>query len=79
MGIYPLLSLQAQLAAYMLGAAGACNPLSLLSQLNKAGKIQHRNLPPILIAGPAHTSQIKHRSLPASVKAGHQSVCWVLN
>ena len=66
----PLLSLQAQQAAYMLGAAGAGNLQALLGQLNQAGQIKHRSLPAIPIAGPAFTGQIEHRSSAASINAG---------
>ena len=66
----PLLSLQAQQAAYMLGAAGAGNLQALLGQLNQAGQIKHRSLPAIPIVGPALMGQIKHRSSPASINAG---------
>ena len=66
----PLLSLQAQQAAYMLGAAGAGNPQALLGQLNQAGQIEHRSSPAIPIAGPAFTGQIEHRSSPVSINAG---------
>ena len=57
-----LLSLQAQQAAYLLGAAGAGNPQALLGQLNQAGQIEHRSSPAIPIAWPAFTGQIEHRS-----------------
>ena len=56
----PLLSLQAQQAAYVLGAAGN-NQAALLSQLNEAGQFEQRSSPATIYAGPAfYTGQIEH-------------------
>ena len=66
----PLLSLQAQQAAYsyMLGANSAgSNQAALLTQLNEAGQSEQRSSPANIYAGPAfYTGQIEHRSSPAN-------------
>ena len=46
-----------------MGVAGMSNPQGFLSQFNEAGQIKHRSLPAILIAGPAHMSQIEHQQV----------------
>ena len=56
----PLLSLQAQQAAYMLGAAGS-NQAALLNQLNETGQFEQRSSPANNNAGPVFcTGQIEH-------------------